>query len=209
VHPRLGALDVVPFVWLAPSQRDSAVARAGAFARWWADAFAVPVFLYGAADGAARDLPALRRDAFGTRGPDAGPPAAHPRLGATAVGARAPLVAVNCELGTADLSVSRAIAGRVRERDGGLPGVRALGFALDRAGCAQVSMNLTDLARTGIEAACGAVRDAARAAGTDVTRVELVGLMPEAELARCSPAFRAWSGLTRAVTIEGRLAARG
>ena len=93
----------------------------------------------------------------------------------------------------------------MRGRDGGLPGVRALGFRLERPARVQVSMNVTDLARTGIEAACTAVRDEAERRGTAVAVVELVGLVPEAELARCSRAFLAWSGLSRASTIEARL----
>jgi glutamate formiminotransferase len=83
-----------------------------------------------------------------------------------------------------------------------------LGFELASTERAQVSMNLTDLARTGIEAACTHVRDRARAAGSDVAAVELVGLAPRAALARCSAGFREWAHLDDAVTIEGRAAAR-
>jgi glutamate formiminotransferase len=208
VHPWLGALDVVPFVALGGESREraDAVARAREFARWWAEIFGVPVFLYGDADDTARDLPTLRRDAFVTRPPDHGPHVPHPRLGATAVGARPPLVAINCELATDDVAVARRIARRVRARDGGLPGVRALGFTLERPRRAQVSMNVTDLGRTGIEEACLAVRSEARAEATRVERVELVGLMPAAELERCSADFLAWSGLTPGSTIEARAA---
>ena len=139
------------------------------------------------------------------RTPDAGPPAPHPTLGATAVGARAPLVAVNCWLDRDDVPLAASIAATVRGRDGGLPGVRAFGWSLDSAGRAQVSMNVTDLAATGVEAACSAVRDRAEAAGATVERVEWVGLLPAAEVDRCSPAFRAWSGLDHSRTIEDRL----
>jgi glutamate formiminotransferase len=203
----LGALDVMPFVALEDSDpaRAAAAIHARAFGTWWAERFAVPVFFYDDADDARRDLPSVRRDAFGARRPDCGPGAPHPELGATAVGARRPLVAINCELATHHVGVARAIATRVRARDGGLPGVRALGFLLEDVGRAQVSMNLVDLERTGIEAACTAVRDAAQAAGTEVARVELVGLVPARELERCRPEFLAWSGLTAAATIEARL----
>jgi glutamate formiminotransferase / 5-formyltetrahydrofolate cyclo-ligase len=205
VHPRSGALDVVPFVALTG---DTAVATQAAreFARWWATSFAVPVFFYDGADEEGRTLPATRAEAFRRRAPDLGPARPHPELGATAVGARAPLVAINCLLDTADVETARAAARVVRERDGGLPGVRALGFFLAAAGRAQVSMNVTDLARTGIEAACDAARDAVRARGADVAAVELVGLLPRAELERCSPDFRAWTGLDEASTIEARIA---
>jgi glutamate formiminotransferase len=209
VHPRLGALDVVPFVALGAGRRQHAADAARAFAGWVADELAIPVFLYDAADPAGRSLPDTRRDAFTRRAPDAGPARPHPALGAVAVGARAPLIAVNCELARDDPALAREIATRVRERDGGLPGVRALGLHLETVGRAQVSMNLVALERTGLQAACRAVDALARAAGTTVARVELVGLVPAAELARCDDDFRAWSGIGPDATIEARLAARG
>jgi glutamate formiminotransferase len=208
VHPRLGALDVVPFVALAGSTLTDAVDAARAFGAWMADVLGVPVFFYDAADTERRALPAARRDAFTARAPDVGPSAPHPALGAVAVGARDPLVAVNCELARDDLALARDIATRVRERDGGLPGVRALGLHLDSVGRAQVSMNLVALERTGLQDACRAVEALARAAGTAVGRVELVGLLPASELARCDDEFRAWSGIGPDDTVEARLAAR-
>lgn len=209
VHPRLGALDVVPFVALAGSTRDDAVEAARAFATWAAGALALPAFLYDAADPDGRTLPDVRRDAFSGRRPDTGPSRPHPTLGAVAVGARDPLVAVNCELGRDDLTLARAIATRVRERDGGLPGVRALGLHLDSVGRAQVSMNLVALERTGLQDACRAVDALAREAGTTVARVELVGLLPAVELARCDDDFRAWTGIGPDDTIEVRVAGGG
>jgi glutamate formiminotransferase len=206
VHPRLGALDVVPFVALAGHEPEDAVVAAREFARWVADALALPVFLYDAADPVGRTLPDARRDAFRTRAPDVGPSDPHPALGAVAVGARAPLVAVNCELARDDIELARHIASRVRERDGGLAGVRALGLHLDSLGRSQVSMNLVALERTGLQDACRAVEVQAREAGSSVARVELVGLLPAAELARCDDEFRAWSGIGPDLTIEARLA---
>jgi glutamate formiminotransferase len=206
VHPRLGALDVVPFVALAGSTRDDAVAAARDFGAWIAETSGVPVFFYDDADAQGRSLPETRRDAFASRVPDVGPSHPHPSLGAVAVGARDPLVAVNCELTRDDLALARRIAARVRERDGGLAGVRALGLHLDSVGRAQVSMNLVALERTGVQEACRAVDALARDAGDAVARVELVGLLPAAELARCDEEFLAWSGLGPDHTIEGRLA---
>jgi len=121
------------------------------------------------------------------------------------VGARPPLVAVNVELATDDVSIARRIARETRERDGGLLGVRALGLALESRGTVQVSLNLVDLAATGIERACTEVRDRARVCEVAVARVELVGLLPANELARCSRTFRTWSGLDERATIEGRV----
>ena len=204
-HPRFGALDVVPFVALADAPIEHATIAAHDFGLWIVDALAVPVFLYDAADPAGRTLPDARREAFTARAPDLGPARPHPSLGAVAVGARPPLVAVNCELTTDDVAQARRIAGAVRERDGGLPGVRALGLGLSSIGRAQVSMNLVALGRTGLQPACERVRELARAAGTDVTRVELVGLVPAVELERCDPAFLAWSGIGSDQSIEARL----
>ncbi len=209
VHPRLGALDVVPFVALggpAP-RRDDAVEAAHSFARWWAETFEVPVFLYDDASPTGATLPAVRRDAFRTIPPDLGPPSPHPTLGATAVGARTPLVAVNCHLDVGDLDVAKRIASAAREAGGGLPGVRALGLSLASARCVQVSMNLVDLAATGLEAAVARVRELARLDGAEVARVEVVGLVPEAELARCSRGFTDWARIGPSITIEARLVA--
>ena len=208
-HPRLGAVDVVPFVPLQTETLEAAAAVARHWGERVAAELAVPVFLYGAADPAGRSLPDVRRNAFRDRGPDFGPPEPHPTAGAVAVGARPVLVAINCELGTGDVAVARAVARVVRERDGGLPGVRALGFGLESKGRAQVSMNLTDLQATGVEAACEAVRLAVVERGGDVTAVELVGLLPATELDRCSEEFLTWSGLSPEMTIEARLGRRG
>jgi glutamate formiminotransferase len=212
VHPRLGAVDVVPFVPLEPDGMGEVAELARAWAERVTDELGVPVFLYGAADPQGRSLPDVRRAAFRERKPDFGPGEPHPGAGAMAVGARPVLVALNCELEArgdpdADLAVARAVARAVRERDGGLPGVRALGFELASKGRAQVSMNLIDLTATGVETACEAVRREALRHRGSVTAVELVGLLPAAELDRCSAGFLAWSGLAADRTIEARLRA--
>jgi len=209
VHPRLGVVDVVPFVALAGTQVTAAVAAAQRTAQWFAAEHDIPVFLYGAADAQGRALPDARRDAFTVRAPDLGPTAPHPTAGAVCVGVRPVLVALNCVLATADVATARAIAREVRERDGGRPGVRALGFDLASRTKAQVSMNLVDLERTGLEAAVAAVDAAAATRQTEVLEVELVGLVPMAELERCSRPFRDRIGLDEADTIEGRVASRG
>ena len=207
MHPRLGALDVVPFVALEGTTREEAAAAARTFAQWAAETLELPAFLYDDADPGHRTLPETRRDAFVTRAPDFGPAAPHPNLGAVAVGARPVLVAVNCELDRDDLALARDLAHEVRERDGGLPGVRALGLSLPTAGHTQVSMNLVALEQTGLQEACELVRARARLAGSDVVRVELVGLMPAAELNRCDVDFLDWAPLSSDQTIEWRLAA--
>ena len=203
VHPRLGALDVVPFVALESTPHETATTAARAFATWWASAHGVPCFFYDDADPKARDLPSVRRDAFAERLPDRGPSGAHPRLGATAVGARPVLVALNCVLDGGAVEDARHIAREARERDGGMPGVRALGFWLESRDRPQVSMNLVDLERTGVEKACARIEELARARGHQLREIELVGLMPAAELARCGPEVRAAASLDEQRTIEG------
>jgi glutamate formiminotransferase len=207
VHPRLGVVDVVPFVALGSTPTADAVDAAASYATWIADDLGVPAFLYDDADPEHRTLPSVRRDAFTRRAPDFGPGAPHPRLGATAVGARRVLVAVNVELEDDDLALARRVAQQVRERDGGLPGVRALGFALPSVGRVQVSLNLVDLDATGLEPALLAVRDAVDDAGGRVARVELVGRVPAAALDGASAAFRSWSGIGPDQTIEARVVA--
>ncbi len=205
VHPRFGVLDVVPFCAL-DEDHEVAASAAVAFAEWASVELELPVFLYDDADPLRRSLPELRAEAFVQRVPDLGPRAPHPTLGAVAVGARPPLVAVNCWLDTNDVIVAREIAHHVRERDGGLAGVRALGLLLESEDVVQVSMNLVDLPVTGVEDACTEVR---RLAGRDdwtITQVEIVGLVPAIEADRWSEPFRAWSKLGDDLTIEARLA---
>jgi glutamate formiminotransferase len=121
------------------------------------------------------------------------------------VGARRPLVAINLWLATPDVAVARRIARAVRERDGGLAGVRALGFMMRATGQAQVSMNLVDLERTGVEVACDTVRALAEREQAEIASVELVGLVPRREAERWTPAFRTWARLDDGVAVEDRV----
>lgn len=207
VHPRVGVIDVVPFVALE-EDHDIAADAAAAFALWAVEELALPVFFYDDADPKRRSLPELRAEAFKKRAPDVGPVHPHPTLGAVAVGARPPLVAVNCWLDTNDVLVARLLARQVRELDGGLPGVRALGLLLESAQTVQVSMNLVDLPVTSLEDAVTQVRRLAAKDDWEITKVELVGLLPTGELERCSSEFQEWAGLSEAQTIEARVAAR-
>ena len=205
VHPRLGIIDVVPFIAFAPSPPETAVGAARDFADWLADTYRVPVFMYDEANVDARTLPTIRRTAFASLVPDRGPGLPDPKWGATAVGARAPMIAVNVELDTDDVKLAQAIARRVRERDGGLAGVRALGLALASRRTVQVSMNVVDLTATSLEVACAAVRHLSERESTKVRRIELVGLLPAHEITRSSSAFLEWSGLDDSHTIEAHL----
>jgi glutamate formiminotransferase / 5-formyltetrahydrofolate cyclo-ligase len=207
VHPRLGCVDVVPFVPLEDSTMDEAIAERDAFARWAADELGVPCFLYGpriaGAGGAPvdRTLPELRRLAWAGLPPDVGPTAPHHRAGAMCVGARPVLVAYNVWLAAGDLATARRIAQAVRS-----PEVRAL--ALPVGARLQVSMNLVDPERVGPADAYDRVTEQATAHGMDVVGAELVGLVPARALARI-PKHR-WSELDLASerTIEWQLAAR-
>jgi glutamate formiminotransferase / 5-formyltetrahydrofolate cyclo-ligase len=185
-HPRMGVLDVVPFVPLEGATMDDAV-RLARRAGESLGSLGFPVYLYGAAatEPHRRTLPEVRRGGYeGIASrledplwkPDYGPATLDPHRGAVAVGARPFLVAFNAYLDTAEVEVARAVARRVRESDGGLPSVRALG--LNVGGKAQVSMNLTDLEETPIPVALEAVRSAAAELGVAVESTELVGLAP-------------------------------
>lgn len=180
VHPRVGALDVLPFV---PIEGRSSIGDAIAAARRAAAAIAergMPVYLYGDASDPPKPLPEVRRSAGSISpraAPDLGPDRIDPSTGAVCVGARHTLIAFNVWL-EARPEEAGEIARAIREKDGGLPGVRALGLPLD-ASVSQVSMNLTDPPRTGIDAAFEAVRDRAERAGIQILRTEIVGLVPE------------------------------
>ncbi len=191
VHPRIGALDVLPLVPLGGVSQDRAKALAAEVGGALADAFEIPVFLY--ADSARRpenrELPYLRRGGFEALAarmaalelvPDFGPRAPHPTAGAVALGVRFLLIAHNVELSTSDVSAARAIARRIRTSGGGLPHLKALGFELSDPPRAQVSMNLTDFRITSLNAAFSAVVREAAALGVEVVRTEIVGLIPEA-----------------------------
>ena len=198
VHPRLGVVDVVPFVALGGAAPTEALAARDRFARWLADTHAVPCFAY----GPERSLPDVRRHGFRGLDPDHGPAAPHPTAGATAVGARPPLVAYNVWLdGTADLAAARAIAAGARR-----PDLRALGLQVgDRV---QVSMNLVAPDHLDPAEAYDLVRGLAEQLGVGVAGAELVGLLPASVLRRI-PARR-WPELDLAEdrTIESRLTRR-
>ena len=193
VHPRFGAVDVVPFVPLRNATMADALQARDDFARWAAATLDLPCFLY----GPSRSLPEVRRGAFRTFGPDLAPPVAHRSAGAVAVGARPLLVAYNLWLAEPDLDRAKAAATAVRSGP-----IRTLGLAVGDH--VMVSCNLVDPIHVGPAAVWDAV-----AAHAPVERAELVGLVPEAVL-RSTPEDR-WEQLDLAAdrTIEARLAAAG
>jgi glutamate formiminotransferase/glutamate formiminotransferase/formiminotetrahydrofolate cyclodeaminase len=214
VHPRLGALDVVPFVsleeqadgTLGEGDPNPAVGARDRFATWCADTLGVPCFVYGAgagvSGGGGRTLPEVRRGAFTTLSPDTGPAHPLPRTGAVAVGARPLLVAYNLFLRGADLATARRVASELRGRR-----VRTLG--LDVGGFPQVSCNLVEPWRTGPLEVYERVATLAAAQGATIDRAELVGLLPAGVLARIPTPLHAQLDVDADRTIEARLRARG
>ena len=192
-HPCVGALDVVPIVDLRGEDRELAYDEALAVGNRLAGELELPVFMYGelASSEERRERAYFREGGVSAAGgrmesgelqPDFGPPRLHPTAGAALVTARPPLVAFNVELDTADLEVAKAIAARVREAGGGLPGVRAIGVLLSSRGVAQVSTNVHDPFDVPLGRVVEAVRREAQGMGAKVTGAEVVGLTPAAAL---------------------------
>lgn len=189
-HPRIGALDVCPLVWVDPGGRAPARELALAAARGIGE-LGVPVFLYGelASDPSRAERAHFRRGGSaalaermraGELAPDFGPAEPHPSAGATLVTARTPLAAFNVELDSAEVAIARAVAARLRESGGGPPGVRALG--IDLGGRAQVSTNVHDPVAVPLGAVIERVRALAAEHGARPVAAEVVGLVPQASL---------------------------
>jgi glutamate formiminotransferase len=214
VHPRIGAADVVPVVPLDAASEAAALAAADAVADRIA-ALGVPVFLYALSGGGRRphDLRAggpagLRaRIERGELRPDRGPGRLHPSAGAAIVGARRPLIAFNVSVRTERLDLAQALARHVRERDGGLPGVRALGLALPERGIVQVSMNVEDPERAPLHEVVDALRAEAGRLGVELGPSELVGLLPTAALAPAAARALALPALAPGQVIEAAVLA--
>jgi glutamate formiminotransferase / 5-formyltetrahydrofolate cyclo-ligase len=204
-HPRIGSVDVVPFVSLARDSENlicdgpisEAVAARNRFMDWAASTLGIPCFAY----GPERSLPEVRRGAFKGVLPDVGPDRPHPTLGACAVGARPILVAYNLWLTGADVSVARSVAAGIRSER-----VRALGLAVGDA--VQVSCNLLDPFHTGPAEIYDRVARLAGSSGHAIDRPELVGLVPMRVLESVPSHRRAEIGLDEDLTIESRLEAR-
>lgn len=189
-HPRMGAVDVVPFIPISEVTMEECIQLAKDFGREYAERFKVPVFLYEEAATKAdrRNLADVRKGEFeGLREqigsdpnkvPDFGPNAIHPTAGATAIGARQILIAYNINLATSNLDVAKQIARQVRSKDGGLSAVKALGFALKDRGIVQVSMNMVNYKASQLFKVFELVRTLAEHYGVQVLESEVVGLVP-------------------------------
>jgi glutamate formiminotransferase len=216
VHPRIGVVDVVPLVPLAPADMPRAVTASRVLAHRIGDELGLPVFAYG-------ELGEGRRPAFFRRGgqdellrrvesgelePDAGPRRIDPRSGVVLVGAREPLVAYNVVLATDDVELAREIARAVRGSSGGMPGVQAIGLLLPETARVQVSLNVIDLEAAPLHEVLARVREEAEARGVDVATGELVGLVPASVLDAAHAAHAVIPDVDASRILENVLASR-
>ena len=211
-HPRIGAADVVPLVPLVPEEMERAREAALALAERVGGELGLPVFLYGGLApgrgpaffrrGGVQEL--ARRLEAGELVPDFGPRRLDERAGGVLVGARRPLIAFNVNL-RGSLEAAREVAASVRERDGGFPGVRALGLELPGAGLVQVSMNVEDYEAVALHEIVERITREASARGAEVVGSELVGLMPAGAALAAAGAMLGIEGFDSSRVLELRL----
>ena len=219
-HPRIGAIDVVPIVPLFETDMSACIDLAATIGAKIAERFEIPIFWYesSATGNTRRKLEDIRRGQFEGLAkklkdeewkPDCGPHLPHPSAGACVIGARHPLVAFNVNLATENILIARRIAKRIRERDGGLPSIKALGIRLADRGLVQVSTNITNYKRTSIPKLLLTVEREAKKLGVRVAGTELIGLAPaDAVISRTTsePYFK---GLNREQILEEQLSRHG
>jgi len=217
-HPRMGAADVIPFIPIAGVSMQECVELSIQVAERIAGAYQIPVYLYeqSARIPARQDLAYIRKGEFEgmreeirgnpERKPDFGPSEVHPSAGATAIGARFPLIAYNIYLNTPDLKIARAIARAVRHSSGGLRYVKALGFEIKARNQVQVSMNLTNFEGTPIFRAFEMVSREAERYGVAVAGSEIVGLVPQRALNSCADYYLRLENFSEKQILENRLA---
>jgi len=214
-HPRLGAVDVVPFVPVQGVEMGEAVQLAREFGKELGRK-GVPVFFYeeAATSPERRELPLIRKGEYeGLKEklkdpkwkPDEGPKSFNPKSGATVVGARFPLVAYNVNLKTEDLAIAKEIAKKVRFKDGGFPHVRAMGVDLREKGMVQVSMNLTNYRVTNIPQVYEFIKQEALQKGVEVEESEIVGLIPLFVLERIAQYYLKYPQFSINQIIEQRI----
>ena len=209
VHPRIGAADVVPFVPL----EGATLADCVDVAHWTGAAvwerLGVPVYFYeAAAKSRERErLENCRRGGFESPNlaPDLGGPELHPTAGACVIGARNLLIAFNINLASSDVGIARAIARKIRASSGGFPFVKAMGVNLASRGLAQVSMNLTNFERTGLDKVYSAVRAEAARVGVSIAGIEIVGLVPKKAIDMAAARDPWWKNFDPSLILENRL----
>jgi glutamate formiminotransferase len=215
-HPRMGAVDVVPFIPVKNVTMDEAVALSRKLAEDAAAKFNLPVFLYedSATRPERRNLADIRRGQFEGMAeklaqpdwvPDFGPAQVHPSAGVTAVGARMPLVAYNVNLGTDKIDIANAIARKVRYINGGFRYCKAVGIELKDKGMVQVSMNMTDYRKTALYRVFEVIRIEARRYGVNVVGSEIVGLVPMEALMDSAAYYLGLEGFSMQQVLETRI----
>ena len=215
-HPRLGAVDVVPFVPIDGVTMQECVALAADVGAEIARRFGVPVFLYEEASNnpLRKNLEDIRRGEFeGLAGkmkapawaPDFGPAAPHPSAGAAVIGARMPLIAYNINLNTDRIDVAKKIAAAIRHSSGGLRYVKAAGFMLEDRRLAQVSMNLTNYQKTPISRVFEMVKREAERYGVSILETEIVGLVPSSALLSAAEYYLQIEGFSPEQILENKL----
>ncbi len=215
-HPRLGAVDVIPFVPIEDVTMAECVALAKKTGAAIAERFHLPVYLYEEASDipSRKNLEDIRRGEFeglaakmATAGwaPDFGPSAPHPSAGAVVVGARMPLIAYNINLATDRLDVAKKIAAAIRQSSGGFRYVKAAGFKLDDRGLVQVSMNLTNFEKTPIFRVFETVKREAARYGVAILESEIVGLVPSAALTGAAEFYLQIAGFKQDQVLENKL----
>jgi len=212
-HPRIGAADIVPIVPIHPEDAEQAREAALELGRRVGEELTLPVFLYGELApglgpaffrrGGPEEL--QRRLDAGELAPDFGPPRLYERAGGVLVGSRPPLIAFNVNLAGDHLEGAQAVARAVRERDGGFPGVRALGLRLPLAGHVQVSLNIEDWRAAPLHEVVAAVEREAQARGLEATGSELVGLLPAGAAVAAAGSLLRVAGLDTSHVLELRL----
>ena len=216
VHPRIGAVDVVPFVPIKDIDMREVVAIAHSFGRAFGERNDIPVYFYGEAalDPGRKELSDIRRGGYERLSekindtlwvPDAGPAIHNPHGGAVAVGARNPLIAFNVNLDTDDLGVARNIAKSIRYSSGGLKHVKAVGVSLKSRKIVQVSMNLSNYKETSVRKVFDTVKELAIKYGADILESELIGLIPEAALEGVTAGYLKLAGFSSDKILESRL----
>ena len=215
-HPRLGAVDVVPFIPIEGATMAECVALARQLGQAVAERFQLPVYLYEEAATAPhrRNLEDVRRGQFEGLAekmrdpqwkPDFGPAAPHPSAGATVIGARMPLIAYNINLGTSDLEVAKRIAKAIRHSSGGFRHVKAMGVMLEERKLAQVSINMTDFKKTPLHRVFETVRSEAERYGVSVVGSEIVGLVPAEALMHAADHFLRLENFSPNQVLERKL----
>lgn len=210
VHPRMGSADVVPFVPLKSATLDECVRVAHRVGEEVWKRLGVPVFFYEAAASSPQRAPLenVRRGGFNRPAlvPDLGGPALHPSAGACIIGARKLLIAFNVNLETSDVGIAESIARKIRASSGGLPFLKAIGVPLASRKLAQVSMNLTDFERTGLDEVLQAVETEASAHGVGVAGTQIVGLVPKKAIEAAAARNQRWKDFDSNLILENRLA---